>query len=109
MWTLPFKQVFGFRHPSEHLQDLVKEWFDVEVDKEYFIKELLVHKLDEDKNASLGYFPGTIKREGEMCLRKAGNIKKHEWFAFDALPENITDDLRKIMDAHARGMKYVQL
>ena len=109
VWTLPFRQVYGFRHPTEHLQDLAKEYFDIEINRDHFMKELLVHKLDEDEKVSLGFFPSTITREGKIRLNKSNTFKKFDRFAYDALPQNITDDLKNIVVAHAGGQKYIEL
>jgi len=109
VWTLPFRQVYGFRHPTEHLKDLTKELFDIEINRDHLIKKLIVHKLSEDADVSIGFFPSTITREWKIRLNKFNIFKKFERFSYDELPQNITDDLRKIIIAHNNNQKYIEL
>ena len=109
VWTIPFKIVYGLRHPSEHLQDLVQDYFGVKCDAEHFFKKLTVHKLDSKGTATLGYFPSTITREGDLKLNSQKNFTKFERFAYDALPHNITPDLQKIIRASDDDESYVEI
>ncbi len=109
IWTIPFKTVYGFRHPSEHLQDLIQEYFNVKIDTEHFFKKLVVHKLDKDNKSSIWYFPSTITREGELKLNTDKDIEQYDWFSYDNLPDNITSDLRKIIIASSQDQTYIEL
>jgi len=48
VWTIPFRQVYGFRHPSEHIEDLLQDLLSISVPSAYFLRELIVHKTNTD-------------------------------------------------------------
>lgn len=108
-WTIPFKTVYGLRHPSEHIQALVKDYFSVEINAEHFFMKTLVHKLNKENKATLWYFPSTITREGELKLNKDKNIEQYDWFSYDELPENMTSDLKEIIKTSSQDQHYLEL
>ncbi|NOZ43756.1 MAG: hypothetical protein GXP45_01050 [bacterium] len=87
----------------------MKDYFNIQIDPEHFFKKLLVYKIDQAQKSSLGYFPSVINREGELKMNPEKNIKQYDRFAHDELPSNITIDLKKIIEASYKDLKYLEI
>jgi len=109
VWTIPFTKVPVSYMPSEYLVKFLQENLNIQITAENFIKKLLVSKVNTEKTIlTTGFFPSCIQREWKVRINH-DIYNWYKWFDKDQLPDEITEDLQKIIKAFADGKNFLEI
>lgn len=68
----------------------------------------VLHKIKKKQTRVVLYFKA-YRWEGELKARETKKFREAEWFALDALPDQLTQTVRHVLNEYRKGVLYSEL
>ena len=68
----------------------------------------VLHKFKGGKHRIILYFKAQ-KWQGKLAAREPHKFKKVKWFALEALPSNLTETVKHVLNAYRKGLMYSEM
>ena len=68
----------------------------------------VLHKYGKGEQRMILYFKA-YRWEGELKARETHKFKEAEWFDLEALPKNLTQTVRKVLEEYRHGNLYSEI